>query len=567
MKKTISYLQHYLLTGVLLLGSFGAVPTHLSQSSTLLTADQTTQEGSLTQSSESTDEEIYAFESNLIIKAFNPGYTDEINYEVGEFIELYNLTNAPLALAGYQLVYTGSGKPNTIFTFPEESFLTGKHLLLRFDKTPEKDFDISYKMGKYGMSQENGKLELLYNGVKEPVDQVCWTITKDPGQCIQRPKDKGETIVRNLKQGTFEKITPTEYETPTIDPDYPNLILPSASDVEEPPKVDDELPASQCLGLEFSELLTYYTEDKTEQFIELFNPMDEKIVLDGCKISFKNKLYTLTGEVPSGGYYAYHQSAQFALTKNPTNPLALTLIDVNGEVLDEIAYTKGQKSLTSLAKFIDADGEESWRITYAITPGQENIYQKFRNCEEGKIINEATGNCIKAPESDDEEEEEKAEPAEKTLAPCPAGKYRNPLTGRCKNIETTTTATLAPCPAGKYRNPLTGRCKNIETTSSTSKECAEGYERNPETNRCRKIKTTSSNDGADYALTPTVKSDKTAFVGLGIVVMIVLIGLVYVILQFRREILRAARKARQRINHIGQNLFTRKIGRDRNQKS
>ena len=110
-------------------------------------------------------------------------------------------------------------------------------------------------------------------------------------------------------------------------------------------------------------------------------------------------------------------------------------------------------------------------LTYAPTPGAENVFQEFRSCPEGKIINPETGNCIK---------EESL--GEAIIKQCPEGKILNPLTGRCKNIPVA--ATAKTCQAGYSLNPLTGRCKKNETT--TAKTCSEGYELNPETNRCRK---------------------------------------------------------------------------------
>lgn len=73
-----------------------------------------------------------------------------------------------------------------------------------------------------------------------------------------------------------------------------------------------------------------------------------------------------------------------------------------------------------------------------------------------------------------------------SLEPCPAGKYRNPLTNRCRTIESDA-AVLAACDADEYRNPETNRCRKISLASITVAACKEGYERNPETNRCRKV--------------------------------------------------------------------------------
>lgn len=80
----------------------------------------------------------------------------------------------------------------------------------------------------------------------------------------------------------------------------------------------------------------------------------------------------------------------------------------------------------------------------------------------------------------------------------------NPATGNCVKA-TTATKTVQECAEGQYRNPLTGRCKKIES-SSDPKPCAEGYERNPQTGRCRKI--VSPNDGTDYALVPETYSSQ-----------------------------------------------------------
>ncbi len=483
--------------------------------------------------------EPFDFQEDLIISALNPGYTVTLNNDklsdVGEFIELLNLTDAPLVLAGYSLRYTNSsGKTNTVFTFPEGSYMTGKHLLLRYRKAPEHEqADLNYSAS---LAMKAGPLELYFE--EDLVDTVCWT---GKTGCLKEFKNDSKTthrttLVRNLTSGEFEHLPADDY-LPEFDPRSENLVLPSdeddpsdnlggANDSDNSAKL-----APKCRGLEFSEVLTYYDKEQSEQFIELFNPLAESINLQGCQIGYKNKLYALEGTINSGGYLTFYPHSQFSLTKNPKNPSIISLIDADGEAVDELAYPNGQKKLTSYAKIIDSTGEESWKLTYAITPGRENIYQQYRTCEEGKVINEATGNCVKA-------------------------------TSISKSTSSTVSKLLEDCPPGKYRNPLTGRCKNIATTtSSTLKECAEGYERNPETNRCRKIK--KANDGAEFAVKPVAHSDGTAFIGIGIVVIIILLGVVYVALQFRHEIIRAARKIRQRANHICQDLLARTIRRDR----
>ena len=163
-------------------------------------------------------------------------------------------------------------------------------------------------------------------------------------------------------------------------------------------------------------------------------------------------------------------------------------------------------------------GKMVWKRSYVPTPSAENIFQEFQTCPEGKVINPLTGNCIK-------------ETATTNLI-CPEGKYLNILTGRCKTIETKKSTT---CKDGYYLNPLTGRCKK-KTSAKTLTECKEGYERNPETNRCRKI---AKNSGDEYKIKPikeTEYDNPQIFVATGAIIGLVILAVVCVCFQFRKEI-------------------------------
>lgn len=459
--------------------------------------------------------------SELLISAVNPGYKIDGVSDVGELIELRNLTNAPLSLAGFSLRYTnGSGNSTTIISFSNGSLMAGEYLLIRYSKSPNSDAaDLIYTTS---LAMTAGPIELMYDG--DVVDSVCWTGKNDCQKAFKSASPT--TLVRNFDTGDFEHLA--EY-IPHFDPSNPSLILPPEPDGDSSPDNDpniDTSPATpRCRGLEFTEVYSYYSENQSEQFLELYNPTDEDITMDGCLLRYKKKEYALTGTISSDGYFAYYPGSTFSLTKNPTTSNNLELIDADGQLVDELVYLHGQKKSTAYAKFYDGDGSEMWSQTYLPTPGAANVYQEFRSCPAGKVINPATGNCINDPAA---------------------------------------SATVQDCPAGKYRNPLTGRCKTIET-ESILKPCAEGYERNPTTNRCRKIQ--SENDGADYTLVPTTRSDKTTFVALGVVILLVSLGVIYIILQFRREIARALRKVRQRCDHLRKNLLSREVRRNRNKKT
>lgn len=456
--------------------------------------------------------EAYAFSSNLIIKAINPGYTnaDKLS-NVGELIELQNLADTTISLAGFSVRYTnGSGKTTTLHTFTEEDLITGEFLLMRYTKAPDSDqAELTYSAS---LAMTAGPLELVYED--QVIDSVCWTGKDD---CEKPFKSSSPTtLVRNLLNGNFEHLA--EYE-PHFDPDFPSFYTP-----EPEPELDEPPASPKCRGLEFSEILTYYSDSAAEQFIEFYNSTSGDISLDGCSLQYKNKTYTLSGLISAGAYLAYYPGPQFTFTKNPATNNSVFLVDADGETVDELVYAHGQKKSTSLAKFYNSSGIAEWKITYDPTPNAVNNSQDFRTCPAGKVVNPVTGNCV--------------------------------------NV---TTSTTAECPAGKYRNPLTGRCKNIEDTTSTLKECAEGYERNPTTNRCRKI--TLPNNGADYALVPTTSSSGTTFAALGIVILIVSLGVIYIVLQFRHETARAIRKVRQRGHDILKNHLTRKIRRNRDKEA
>ena len=432
----------------------------------------------------------------LAIRAVNPGYTVTGKQNTNEFIELYRTSGTePLSLTGVALFYTnGSGAKNELIAFPDGSQMSGDTLLLRLSSSPESAAaDLTYKTT---LAMKAGPLELVFQDTV--IDSVCWTSV---APCFAEFKNtEPTTLVRNLTLDTFEH---SAFYTPAYDAEHPSYIAPPV-EPEMPSDTDVINAEPACRGLEFTELLSYYENDASEQFIELYNSSDEPINMTGCALRYKKKTYPLSGIVSPAEYFVY-TPADFTLTKNPTSTNLTELLDTTAEVLDSIEYPHGQKKSASYAVFGTGTGKQ-WQITYAPTPGTPNVFQEFRSCPAGKVINEATGNCVKS---------------------------------------TTLSNTTTECPAGKYRNPLTGRCKNYDTDDAVA-ECKPGYERNPETNRCRKIK---ENTGADYALVPETFTETSSFVALGFIVLLVAIGIGYVTFQFRKEILGIFRKLLYNIKH------------------
>ncbi|MBQ3275410.1 hypothetical protein IJH46_03260 [Candidatus Saccharibacteria bacterium] len=437
---------------------------------------------------EENEEEVLTLPGNVLIKSFNPGYSNE-----GEFFELMKLPETDLSLAGLTVIYiTSTGREYVVFSFPEGYSLVGESLLLRLASSnevqeaadPHDVADLTYTRN---MSQSKGKIELRFD--EDIIDSLCWGLDDD--SCfVGFNSNHPTTLVRNLEAEEVEdSFVHTENYVPTYDPENPGLLI------EEIP---EEVIEPKCRTMEFSEILTYFETSNSEQFIELFNQSDENVELDGCFLRYKNHTYALSGNVAANRLKTFYPVAEWSLslTKNPTSSNILEIIDVDGEIVDTLTYSTGQRKGVSLAMVgFRSDGSENWVQTYNVTPDAENIYQQFRTCPVGKVINLETGNCVN---------------------------------------ETTLSTTLAACPEGKYRNPLTGRCKSYATTTSaTLKPCAEGYERNPATGRCKKIVT---NDGADYELVTETFEEKREFVAIWAIIVVILAGIMYIIFQYRDEI-------------------------------
>jgi hypothetical protein len=413
---------------------------------------------------------------DLYIKAVNPGYTIDGKSNVGEMIEISRKnSDAPISLAGVTVGYTNSsGNYSTLLEFSENSWLFGETILLRLASSPNSELAALNYTKTIAF-----KAEITLEINDEILDEVCFN-GKD-GCYDEFKSGKNTTLVRNLETGDFE------YQL-NYEPYYDSGSYVLKEEVPE------KLP-NQCEGLEFSEILSYYENFKTEQFIEIYNRSAEKIVLDGCKIRYKNKNYTLNGIVEPDGYYAYYPR-EFHLTKNPVSSNTIELVDANDDVLDTLIYANGQIKGTSYAMInFDENGEEIWKTTYMPTPGEANNYQEFKTCDIGKVLNLETGNCVKA---------------------------------------TSMTTVTKTCKAGYYLNVLTGRCKKHSTTTG-AKTCKEGYYLNPETNRCKKIK---ENNGAEYSLEPENYTENSSFIALYAVIGVVAAGGIYLIYEFRHEILK-----------------------------
>lgn len=212
------------------------------------------------------------------------------------------------------------------------------------------------------------------------------------------------------------------------------------------------------------------TAVKTE-FIELHNPTQIPIDISGCSLrtSANSKKYTFSESTLIGA--DEYRSFSYLET-------GLTLINGGGDVTlispsEDTIYTYPALGDDQAWAYIDG----VWKLTDLATPDLVNQLVEYAEearvvtCPAGKFLNPDSGRCKTS--------------AVAVVMSCDVGEVRNPETNRCRKIAATAIA-LSPCQAGYERNLTTNRCRKVANDTADLKPCDPGSERNPATNRCRK---------------------------------------------------------------------------------
>ena len=191
---------------------------------------------------------------------------------------------------------------------------------------------------------------------------------------------------------------------------------------DQPP--DPVQPKNACENLKLNEIAA----NVDEQFIEIMNSGKELADLNGCVIQtdkpgdkshiFKDNIELAPGEL----YVLEISNSDLVIVK--TTKRTVYLLSEDGETeIDNILYQNLKKD-TSWSRFLDGEsGEDVWKQTYALTPGEGNLYDEFPACEVGFERNLETGRCRKIVDEQ-----------VLGLAECPEGQYRNLETNRCRKI-------------------------------------------------------------------------------------------------------------------------------------
>lgn len=218
-------------------------------------------------------------------------------------------------------------------------------------------------------------------------------------------------------------------------------------------EADQSIDNFGCDGIMLSEILPNPAgQDSNREYVELYNPTNGSVSLEGCQLIINGAIKQLSG-ILTPGYQALYG---FTLPNATGGSIEL----VTNGTEEQVEYPAGLADDQAWALI-----NGSWQLTNQPTPSAANILML-------KPLNVAT-----------------ASSSSSNLADCPAGKYRNPDTNRCKTSLVTTAESLKPCAIGQERNPDTNRCRNVAKLSSVLKPCDATQIRNPETNRCRKVST------------------------------------------------------------------------------
>lgn len=296
------------------------------------------------------------------------------------------------------------------------------------------------------------------------------------------------------------------------------------------------IDANDCtwnvLPLVLSELLPNAVgTDAGNEFVEIYNPTNETIDLS---------LYSIKTGVGSDKTYAFPFGATIAPGEHRTfsdSVMKFTLVNTTGRVM--LTAIDGTTLGDSGVYDSPPEGESwaliggTWQYTNRPTPNAMNQASLAQDkvsdasdttiippCPTGKYRNPLTGRC-RLIVSD-----------AAMLANCDVDQYRNPESGRCRKIITTN---LVPCKDGQYRSEETNRCRNI-TASTTRKPCKDNQYRSEETGRCRNLSVSNVPDAA-FAVQP-VKDDGSVFVGWWSLGGIALIAGGYGVWEWRRELLK-----------------------------
>ncbi len=428
----------------------------------------------------------------------------EGNSAAEEYMLLYNQSPTAVDMMGWCLSYTTAGdNPSTALS---EICIDGEFLVLAGEfvsfGTNEFVAATGYSVDFLfvgGMNATGGHMR-LFDMSEQEVDKVGWgtAVAPELSTSLVAPAkhNKQQTLSRHLNASeldtndNFNDFTSRDilYQCPVskmlLSADYfvdksglcmkrfcPNLIDSTLEAPDGYYKPDGQ-ENCELLPVALENAVLFITEiypnapssDDGKEFIELYNPNDRTISLTGYTLQlgpdFTKQFIFSGGDIKPNEYIIFSDTITGIVLPNSTGQKIRLIAPDSTIVSDSTSYSNAQDDESwSLV-------EDQWIWTNQITPAAAN-------------------KPFLVPAVDE------VEGVTSILAPCPAGKFRNPDTNRCKTLETAVSL-LAPCDEDEFRNPETNRCNKVSASSASLTPCKVGQVRNPETNRCRAVESSSS---------------------------------------------------------------------------
>ena len=408
----------------------------------------------------------------VLITEVQTGFIDVNGSEfpLQEFIELTNTSAQPVNLTGWKLEYLsaandGSGAPTQVIDTLNGQISNGGHGIWEHDGyfpiAPDGIFGVGDASTSGFLAKSGGHVRLM-NGTSM-VDCVSWGSAVAISGCdkVSAVATAGYTIQRQSGNNTYIKSNGVSNIKPASPQGNNVYAVPTDPPVVLPPVNPPNTPGNNCEGVQLSEILANPAGDDGQgEYIELYNPANSDQTLYGCSLQLSN-----------GKQYIFKSADVLTAHQYRAFPYATTALQLsNSGASVTLTTASGQITVTYPA----VGDDEAWALIGGIW----------------SVTNRPTPSLTNLPSTEEATNNESMASLVTQSEPCPAGKYRNPTTNRCRNISLLDEASTA-CTVGQERNPSTGRCRKI-ATASTQAACQPNQERNPDTGRCRKIETANT---------------------------------------------------------------------------
>ncbi len=453
-----------------------------------------------------------------------------VSGELTEYVKLYNTTHEPLDLTGWVLEYAKpsahlpdcnvpSWKVSDNSSATSEVGLSGQ-----LSAKSEAQFAVSLN------DNVGGSLRLRQDSLVH--DLVGWGSTQSNSPCFKgKPAPVPlSTQFLTRKTTTQDQLVDTGHNLNDFQVSLLDSCLNLSGLQEDLPAGYEitaggdctliSLPVAQCQGIEISEIVPNPAgSDAGTEFIELHNTTSQPIDLTDCVLRVGSAQKILQGYIQPG-YQAF-----YGLTlPNSADGTVEFITPTTKQVVQYPAHLADDTAWMSL--------QGVWQLTLSATPGAENqlilpeleaVVSEAESaaCPEGKYRNPETNRC------------KNLETAEATLAACDPGEERNSETNRCRKIAGAVSV-LAPCGVGEERNTETNRCRKVAATSSSPTPCQPGYERNPATNRCRKA--TGAGSGTATGTLSQPAAINPVRLNFWIIIVVTLMAVGYGLYEYRNDI-------------------------------